>query len=166
MSRIQTVVAIALLACASSLLAQPPAEVGPQDVGSSFRVPAESVPSGLVEVYRSLAASWEDEDAPGIARLVGHGRVYLVVERAGVRERLAASQLQYLLEELFDSSHELVFRFPLRATYDPESDTGYAVGQRTFRERDGLDPATDRVFVAARVERGRWVLSELRLTTR
>lgn len=166
MIRSPTILAIALLVCAAPAFAQSPEEVGPQEVRSSFRAEREPAPAGLVEVYQALAESWGDENAAGIARLSGGGRVHLVVERAGIRERLVASQLQYALEELFESSRELVFRFPVLSTYDPASDTGYAVGERTFREREGLDATTDRVFVAARMERGRWVLTELRLAVR
>lgn len=166
MIRSRTVFAIVLLVCASPASGQSPEEVGPQDIRSSFRAEEAPVPAGLVDVYRDLAESWGDENAAAIARLSGGGRVHLVVERAGIRERLVASQLQYALEELFDSSRELVFQFPVQSTYDSASDTGYAVGERTFREREGLEPTTDRVFVAARMERGRWVLTELRLTAR
>lgn len=164
MSPFRSPVAIVLLAFASPVLAQPPADVGPQDVRFPLRSQDDPAPAGLVELYRALAESWEDEDARAIAHLAGGGRVHVVLQRASVGERLAASQLQYLFEEVFDSTEELLLRFPVRSTYDPSTGTAYAVGERTFRERAGLDPVVDRVFVAARMERGSWVLTELRLT--
>jgi len=166
MSRFRSPLAIILLAIAPPVLAQPPADVGPRDVGSPLVDREDPAPVGLVELYRALAESWEGEDARAIARLAGGGRVHVVLQRASIGERLAASQLQYLFEEVFDSTEELLLRFPVRSTYDPSTGTAYAVGERTFRERPGIDPVVDRVFVAARMERGSWVLTELRLTSK
>ena len=42
--------------------------------------------------------------------------------------------------------------------------TLHAVGQRVFRNGSGIEPQVERVFVAARSDRGRWIVTELRLT--
>lgn len=145
----------------------PAQTVGPQEVDVSLQAEQEAVPASLQDIYRRLAESWESEDARAIAHLVRGGRVYVVLQREQVGERLAASQLQYLLEELFDSAEEVAFRFPSYSAYDPTAGTGYAVGERIYRESPSpaVETSVDRVFVGARNERGRWVLTELRLTT-
>jgi hypothetical protein len=38
------------------------------------------------------------------------------------------------------------------------------VGQRVYRDGNGFEPVVERVFVGARSDRGRWVVTELRLT--
>jgi hypothetical protein len=138
--------------------------VGPEEVDTSLQTRQDTVPASLQDIYRRLAVSWESEDARAIAHLAREGRVYVVVQRQEVGERLAASQLQYLLEELFESADEMEFRFPSYSAYDPTAGTGYAVGERLYREGPGNEAQVDRVFVGARNERGRWVLTELRLT--
>ena len=45
------------------------------------------------------------------------------------------------------------------------ADAAYAVGERVFRQDSGGETLVDRIFVGARSERGRWVLTEFRLTT-
>ncbi|MCA1660767.1 MAG: hypothetical protein ABR559_09425 [Gemmatimonadota bacterium] len=127
---------------------------------------APPVPAPLQEIYRQLATYWEQENARGIAQFVRGGRIYVVVQRAGVGERLAGGQLRYLLEELFDKAVEVSFRFPATAAYDPAAGTGYAIGERVYQEPPGVEARIDRVFVGARSERGRWMLTELRLTVR
>lgn len=140
-------------------------EVGPNGVTARLEGQEAAIPASLQEVYRRLAESWRAEDARGIAHLARDGRVYVVVQRKGVGERLAASQLQWLLEELFDASEGVTFRFPAYTAYNPTAGTGYAVGERVFQESPSIEPRVERVFVGARSERGRWVLTELRLTT-
>ncbi len=140
-------------------------DVGPRTVQAPYQPREAAVPASLQDVFRRLATSWEAEDARAIAQLARDGRVYVQVQRDGVAERLAASQLQYLLEELFERSSEVTFRFPAYASYDPSSGTGYAVGERVYQDGSGLAARVDRVFAGARSERGRWVLTELRLTT-
>lgn len=140
-------------------------KVGPREVVTPFRPQEPAIPASMQEIFRRLATYWEDGDARGIAGLAHDGRVQVVVQRRGVGERLAASQLQYLLEDLFEGSREVVLRFPAYAAYDPASGTGYAVGERVYRDGPGAETRVDRVFAAARTERGRWVLTELRLTS-
>lgn len=137
--------------------------VGQQEVGALVPEEPAAIPASLQEIYTHLAESWESQDAHAIARLAREGRVFVVVQREGISERLAASQLQYLLEEMFDSCEEVDFRFPAYSAYDPAAGTGYAVGERVYRADPGLE-RSDRVFVGARNERGRWALTELRLT--
>jgi hypothetical protein len=91
--------------------------------------------------------------------------VYVVIQRDGVNQRLAAPQLQFLLDELFDRADEVSFRFPDYSSYDPRAEAGYAVGERVYRQDSGGETLVDRIFVGARSERGRWVLTEFRLTT-
>ena len=143
--------------------AQDPSSVTPREVRSSFRSQEPAIPASLNDVYRRMAAYWEDGNARAIAQLAG-GRVYVVVQRNGVGERLAMSQLQYLLQELFDEGQEVVFRFPAYTAYDPNGGTAYAVGERVWQEEGHPEPRVDRVFVGARNDRGRWVLTEIRLT--
>jgi hypothetical protein len=151
---------------ASVLLAQDTAsDVGPREAMTPYRSQEAAVPASLQELYRRLAEYWEDEDSRALAYLVApDGRVHVVVQQEGVGERLAAAQLQYLLQEMFDSTEEVTFRFPAYSTYDPTSGAGYAVGQRVYRDGRGLEPHVERVFVGARSDRGRWIVTELRLT--
>lgn len=148
--------------------AQSDGEVGPREVVVPFRAPAQEsesdVPDELRRIFRRLAAYWEAGDARAIASLAKEGRVHVVVEREGVGGRLSSGQLQYVLADLLEGSEEVVFRFPAYAAYDRTGGTGYAVGERVFREGEGLATRVDRVFAAARSERGRWILTELRLT--
>ncbi len=139
-------------------------EVGQQPIGAQFQPQAPAVPTSLQDTYERLANFWQSGNAREIAQLARDGRVYVVVQRERVNQRLAASQLQYLLQELFDSSDEIELRFPTSTHYDPESQTAYAVGERVYSEGPAEDPRTDRVFASARQVRGRWVLTELRLT--
>ena len=139
-------------------------EVGQQPVGAAFRAPAPEAPQSLQDTYRRLADSWRSESAGAVAQLARDGRVYVVVQSQGVSQRLAASQLQYLLDEMFDATDEVEFRFPAYTVYDAERQSGYAVGERVYREGPGAEPRTERVFVGTRSERGRWVMTELRLT--
>ncbi len=139
-------------------------EVGQQPVGAPFQPQAPAVPTSLQDTYERLANFWQSGNAREIAQLARDGRVYVVVERERVNQRLAASQLQYLLQELFDSTDEIELRFPASTHYDPDSRTAYAVGERVYREGPAEKPRTDRVFAGTRQVRGRWVLTELRLT--
>ena len=139
-------------------------EVGQQPVGAPFQQQAPAVPTSLQNTYERLANSWHSGNAREIAQLARDGRVYVVVERERVNQRLVASQLQYLLQELFDSTDEIELRFPASTVYDPASRSGYAVGERVYREGPAEKPRTDRVFAGMRQVRGRWVLTELRLT--
>jgi len=140
-------------------------DVGPRETTTPYRSQEAAVPASLQELYRRLAAYWEEEDSRALAYLVApDGRVHVVVQQEGVGERLAAAQLQYLLQEMFDSTEEVTFRFPAYSTYDPTSGAGYAVGQRVYRDGRGLEPHVERVFVGARSDRGRWIVTELRLT--
>ena len=50
-------------------------------------------------------------------------------------------------------------------SYDARAEAGYAVGERVSRESPSNETVVERVFVGVRSERGRWVLTELRLTT-
>jgi hypothetical protein len=134
-----------------------------QAVRSAF--PQEpAIPASLQEIYRRMAVYWEDQNARAIAQLAGGGRVYLVHQRRGVGERLAASQLQYLLQEMFDEGQEVTFRFPEYTAYDPRAGSAYAVGERVWQGEQASEPSVERVFVGARSDRGRWVLTEIRLT--
>ncbi|MBW3555223.1 MAG: hypothetical protein KY466_17075 [Gemmatimonadetes bacterium] len=157
---------LALLALAVPAPAQSGGDVGPREVVTPLQSDeAEpAVPAALQEVFRRLAVYWEDGNPRAIASLAKAGRVHVVVQREGVGGRLSAGQLQYVLEDLFEDAAEVVFRFPAYATYDPSSGTGYAVGERVYREGPALEARVDRVFAAARSERGRWILTELRLT--
>jgi hypothetical protein len=101
----------------------------------------------------------------GVAELARGGRVYVVIQRERINQRLAEAQLQFLLDELFDASEEISFRFPDYSSYDPRAEAGYAVGERIYREDSSAEPVVERIFVGARSEHGRWVLTELRLTT-
>lgn len=139
-------------------------DVRPREVTAPLQPQEPAIPASLQEVYRQLADSWRQEDARGVAQLAKEGRVYVVLQREGVGERLAASQLQWLLEELFDTTDEVTFRFPAYTAYNPTAGTGYAVGERVYQESPSVEPRVDRVFVGARSERGRWVLTEIRLT--
>ena len=163
--RIPTVAACILLGLGGSSLAwgQSGNGTGPQEVRSSFRQEA-AIPASLQEIYRRIAVYWEDHNARGIAQLAGPGRVYVVVQRRGVGERLAASQLHYLLQEMFDEGHEIAFRFPEFTAYDPQAGSAYAVGERVWQDDHAPTRSTERVFVGARSDRGRWYLTELRLT--
>lgn len=139
-------------------------QVGPQEIMVPYQTDPPAVPGALREVYRRFAAYWEDGNARAIARLAKDARVHVVVQRKGIGARLSPSQLQYLLEELFDETQEVDFRFPAYVTYDPGSGSGYAVGERVYRDGPGHEIHVDRVFLAARSERGHFVLNELRLT--
>lgn len=140
-------------------------DVGLREATTPYRSQEAAVPASLQELYRRLAEYWQEEDSRALAYLVApDGRVHVVVQQEGVGERLAASQLQYLLQEMFDSTEEVTFRFPAYSTYDPNSGAGYAVGQRVYRDGRGLEPHVERVFVGARSDRGRWIVTELRLT--
>jgi hypothetical protein len=164
---IRLLLAMVLLTCNASYIgAQEAAEsVGPRDAIAPYRSQEAAVPASLQALYRRLAEYWEDEDSRAIAHLVApDGRVHVVVQQEGVGERLAASQLQYLLQEMFDSTEEVTFRFPAYSTYDPTSGAGYAVGQRVYRDGSGFEPLVERVFVGARSDHGRWIVTELRLT--
>lgn len=160
---------IALLLVTSpgvSVLAQEDGEsVRPRETFTPYGSEAAAVPAALQELYRRLADYWVSENSRAIAYLMApDGRIHVVVQQEGVGERLAAAQLQYLLQEMFENSEEVTFRFPAYSTYDPTSGTGYAVGQRVYRNGHGLEPRVERVFVAARSDRGRWFVTELRLT--
>lgn len=164
---IRLVLAMLLLSCnASYIRAQESGEdVGRQEAVAPYRSQEAAVPASLQELYRRLARYWEEEDSRAIAHLVARdGRVHVVLQQEGVGERLAASQLQYLLQEMFDSTEEVTFRFPAYSTYDPTSGAGYAVGQRVYRDGNGFEPLVERVFVGARSDHGRWIVTELRLT--
>ncbi|HET7692525.1 MAG TPA: hypothetical protein VFM44_05515 [Gemmatimonadota bacterium] len=164
---IRLVFATLLLSCnASYIRAQESREdIGPRDALAPYRSQEAAVPASLQDLYRRLAEYWEDENSRAIAHLVApDGRVHVVVQQEGVGERLAAPQLQYLLQEMFDSTEEVTFRFPAYSTYDPTSGAGYAVGQRVYRDGNGFEPLVERVFVGARSDRGRWIVTELRLT--
>lgn len=124
----------------------------------------QSAPESLQAIYRQLASAWEAQDARAVTRLARGGRVYVVIQREGVNQRLAAPQLQFLLDDLFDRAHEVSFRFPDYSSYDPRAEAGYAVGERVYRQDSGSETRVDRIFVGARSERGRWVLTEIRLT--
>ena len=165
MNRIRVFAVLALLVVAMAWGAGPAGaqSVGQQDVGALLQARPVAIPASLQDIYRRLAIAWESEDAREIAHLARKGRVYVVVQREGIGERLAATQLHYLLEELFEATEELQFRFPAYSAYDPEAGTGYAVGERVYNEGPGIE-RSDRVFVGARYEHGRWVLTELRLT--
>lgn len=161
-------VLVALALPVASASAQSETDVGPRDVVVPYQ-PLEgdrepAVPAALQEIFHRLATYWEDGNAQAIASLAKESRVHVVVQREGVGGRLSSGQLRYVLEDLFDGSDDVVFRFPAYAAYDPSGGTGYAVGERVFREGGGLATRVDRVFVAARSERGRWILTELRLT--
>lgn len=159
---------IALLLVTSpmtSVLAQEEEPVRPRDTFTPYGSETAAVPAALQDLYRRLADYWMSENSRAIAYLMApDGRIHVVVQQEGVGERLAAAQLQYLLQEMFENSEEVTFRFPAYSTYDPTSGTGYAVGQRVYRNGHGLEPRVERVFVAARSDRGRWVVTELRLT--
>ncbi|HEY7471165.1 MAG TPA: hypothetical protein VIE68_02340 [Gemmatimonadota bacterium] len=140
-------------------------EVAPQETMTPYRSEEAAVPAALQEIYRRLAQYWEAENSRAIAYLVApDGRVHVVVQQEGIGERLAAAQLQYLLQEMFESTEEVTFRFPAYSTYDPSTGSGYAVGERVYRDGRGLESHVERVFVGARSDRGRWVVTELRLT--
>lgn len=149
------------LAGASSASAQ---EMDQRRVGAPLLPRQEVAPPSLQEIYRKLASAWEAGDARQVAQLARGGRVYVVIQRERINQRLAAPQLQFLLDELFESAEELSFRFPDYSSYDPRAEAGYAVGERVYREGPSGEPVVERVFVGARSERGRWVLTELRLT--
>lgn len=160
---------VASLVFAASLAGQSDAQgdVGPREVVTPLQEPEPAaVPAALQEVWRRFAVYWEDGNARGIARLARGRRVHVVDQDRGVGARLAAGQLQYLLEEVFEGSEEVLFRFPGYAAYDPSTGSAYAVGERVYRDAPGLDPRVDRVFVGVRADRGGWFLTELRLTNR
>ncbi|HUP20356.1 MAG TPA: hypothetical protein VM778_10435 [Gemmatimonadota bacterium] len=140
-------------------------EVGPREVVVPLQAEPAAVPGALSEIYRRFAAYWEDGNARAIARLTREARVHVVVQRRGVGARLSSSQLQYLLEEIFDETEEVALRFPGYAAYDPSTGAGYAVGERVYRDGAGHDTHVDRIFVGARSERGHFVVSEIRLTS-
>jgi hypothetical protein len=140
-------------------------DVIPRETMTPYRSEEAAVPAALQELCRRLAQYWEAENSRAIANLVApDGRVHVVLQQEGVGERLAAAQLQYLLQEMFESTEEVTFRFPAHSTFDPSNGTGYAVGQRVYRDGRGLESHVERVFVGARSDRGRWVVTELRLT--
>ncbi|MGH7564440.1 MAG: hypothetical protein ACREK5_08455 [Gemmatimonadota bacterium] len=143
----------------------PAQELDQRRVGASLAPRQEAAPASLREIYRQLASAWESGDARGVAELARGGRVYVVIQREQVNQRLAEPQLQFLLDELFDASEEISFRFPDYSSYDPRAEASYAVGERVYREDSSAEPVVERVFVGTRNERGRWVLTELRLTT-
>lgn len=125
----------------------------------------QTAPASLQEIYRRLASAWEAQDARAVTRLAHGGRVFVVIQREGVSQRLAAPQFQYLLDEVFEQADEVSFRFPDYSSYDPQAEAGYAVGERVYRQEAGGEARVDRIFVGVRSERGRWVLTEFRLTT-
>lgn len=137
--------------------------MAPREIRTPLR-PQEAVPASLQEIYRRIAAYWEDQNARAIAQLAGGGRIYVVVQRKGVGERLAAGQLQVLLQEMFGEGQEVDVRFPEVTAYDPRVGSAYAIGQRVWLDSRDSEPRTDRLFVGARNDRGRWVLTEIRLT--
>ncbi len=139
--------------------------MGPREVVVPYQAEPAAVPGALQELYRRFAAYWEDGNARAIARLARDSRVHVVVQRRGVGARLSPSQLQYLLQEVFDDSEEVALRFPGYAAYDPASGTGYAVGERVYRDGHGHEDHVERVFLGARSERGHFALTEIRLTT-
>jgi hypothetical protein len=164
---IRLLIALFLLSSPGSVvLAQEEGEsIRPRETFTPYRSEEAAVPAGLQELYRRLADYWVAENSRAIAYLMApDGRIHVVVQQEGVGERLAAAQLQYLLQEMFEQSEEVTFRFPAYSTYDPTTGTGYAVGQRVYRNGNGLEPRVERVFVAARSDRGRWAVTELRLT--
>ncbi len=161
--RTHTPFALLFVAALCGAAPAPGQSVGQHEVGASLQSSTAAVPASLQDIYARLADSWEAQNSRAIAQLARDGRVFVVVQREGISERLAASQLQYLLEELFDSCEEVAFRFPAYSAYDPAAGTGYAVGERVYRADPGIE-RSDRVFVGARSERGRWVMTELRLT--
>lgn len=140
-------------------------DVGPQEVLVPFQAEPAAVPGALHELYRRFAAYWEDGNARAIARLARDARVHVVVQRRGVGARLSSSQLQYLLQDVFDDTEEVALRFPGYAAYDPATGTGYAVGERVYRDGPSQDTHVERIFLGARSERGHFVLTEIRLTT-
>lgn len=142
----------------------PAQELDQRRVGA-FAPRQEAAPASLQEIYRQLASAWEAGDARGVAELARGGRVYVVIQRERINQRLAEPQLQFLLDEVFDTSEEISFRFPDYSSYDPRAEAGYAVGERTYLEDSSAEPLVERIFVGARSEHGRWVLTELRLTT-
>jgi hypothetical protein len=144
--------------------AQGEAGIEPRQVRSSLREQEPAIPASLQETYRRIAAYWEDQNARAIAQMASGGRVYVVVQRDGVGERLAASQLQYVLQEIFEASQEVEVRFPAYTAYDPRAGTAYAVGERVWLDDQDPELRYDRIFVSARSDRGRWVLTEIRLT--
>ncbi|MDX1624244.1 MAG: hypothetical protein R3199_09730 [Gemmatimonadota bacterium] len=155
-----------LLGAAIPLIAQDPSEgTGPREVVVPFRGPqAGEAPAALRALFDRFADAWEDRDARAVAGLTRDGRVHVVMERDGVAARLSAGQLQVLLEEIFEEAEGVALYFPRIIAYDDLDRTGYGVGQRVYRPGPGLEPRVDRVFAGARVERGRWVLTELRLS--
>ena len=159
---VATVLAGLLGAAAGPALAQ--GDVEPRPVRSSLRPAEPAVPASLQEIYRRIAVYWEDQNARAIAQLAGGSRVYVVVQRAGVGERLAAGQLQYVLQELFEDSQEVEVRFPIFTAYDPRTGTAYAVGERVWADGQHADQHLDRIFVSARSDGGRWLLTEIRIT--
>jgi hypothetical protein len=164
---IRLAIVVFLLSChvASALAQDDGQDVSPRETMTPYRSEEAAVPASLQEIYRRLAEYWEAEDSRAIAYLVApDGRVHVVVQQEGIGERLAAAQLQYLLQEMFESTEEVTFRFPAYSTYDPSTGTGYAVGERVYRDGRGLASHVERVFVGARSDRGRWVVTELRLT--
>lgn len=167
LTRIPTILLVGSIAFTIDVSSSMAQEVGPQQVVAPFQeeeAPEVVVPASLEAVYGRLVGLWMEGDARGIAQLARDGRVDVVVQRKGVAARLGASQLQYLLQELFDGSEEVSFRFPASTSYDPEVGAGYAVGERVYQEGTRLESDADRVFVGMRSERGHWVLTELRLT--
>lgn len=165
-AKIRLVLVLLLLTSHGSVVAAQEEEpVGPRETLTPYRSEAAAVPAALQELYRRLAEFWTAENARAVAYLMApDGRIHVVLQREGVGERLAAGQLQYLLQEMFEGTEEVTFRFPAYSTYDPTTGTGYAVGQRVYRDGNGHEPSVERVFVAARSHRGRWVVTELRLT--
>jgi hypothetical protein len=163
---IRLLIALFLLTSPGSVvLAQEEDSVRPRETFTPYGSEAAAVPAALQELYRRLADYWVAENSRAIAYLMARdGRIHVVVQQEGVGERLAAAQLQYLLQEMFEDSEEVTFRFPAYSTYDPTTGTGYAVGQRVYRNGSALEPRVERVFVAARSDRGRWAVTELRLT--
>ncbi len=161
LSSLAVLTAAVVVVSATSVDAQ---EIGQQPVGAQFQPQVPPVPTSLQETYDQLANFWQSGNAREIAQLARDGRVYVVIQRERVNQRLAASQLQYLLQDLFDSSDEIELRFPASTHYDADSGTAYAVGERVYREGPAEEPRTDRVFASTRQVRGRWVLTELRLT--
>lgn len=153
-----------VLAVPAPLRAQE-SDVGAQEVLVPYQAEPAAVPGALNELYRRFAAYWEDGNARAIARLARDARVHVVVQRRGVGARLSSSQLQFLLQDVFDEAEEVALRFPGYAAYDPGTGTGYAVGERVYRDGPSHDTHVDRIFLGARSERGHFVLTEIRLTT-
>ena len=70
----------------------------------------QSAPESLQEIYRQLASAWEARDARAVTRLARGGRVYVVIQRDGVNQRLAATQDAYTRQQLEETRQALAER--------------------------------------------------------